>query len=60
MPILRLQPLTNNYFVFKIYRQSQASVILMPIFIATWEAEIGRITFPGQTGQIVCQTPFPN
>jgi hypothetical protein len=32
---------------------------LMPIILATWEAEIERIEVPGQPGQIVCKTPSP-
>jgi hypothetical protein len=31
----------------------------MPIILTTWEAEIGRITVQGQSGQIVPENPFP-
>jgi hypothetical protein len=31
----------------------------MPIILAIWEAEKGRIMVPGQPRQIVCETPFP-
>jgi hypothetical protein len=30
----------------------------MPVSLATWEAEIGRITAGGQHGQIVPETPI--
>jgi hypothetical protein len=30
----------------------------MPAILATWEAEIGRIMFRGQPGQIVCAIPI--
>jgi hypothetical protein len=29
---------------------------LMPGILATWEAQIGRISLPGQPRQIVCET----
>jgi hypothetical protein len=32
----------------------------MPIILATWEAEIERITVKGQLRQIVCETPISN
>jgi hypothetical protein len=31
----------------------------MPVILAAWEAEIGRIEVPGQPGEIVCKTPSP-
>jgi hypothetical protein len=31
---------------------------LMSIILATWEAEIVRIKVPGQSQQIVCETPI--
>jgi hypothetical protein len=34
-------------------------LLLMPVILAAWEAEIGRIVVPGQLGQIVCETPSP-
>jgi hypothetical protein len=30
----------------------------MPLILATWEAEIGRIMIQSQPGQIVCETPI--
>jgi hypothetical protein len=32
---------------------------LMPVILALWEAEIGRIMVQGQTGQIVHETLSP-
>jgi hypothetical protein len=32
---------------------------LMPIILATWEAEIERITVQGQSRQIICEIPSP-
>jgi hypothetical protein len=32
---------------------------LVPIIIATWEAEIGRIMIQGESGQIAQETPSP-
>jgi hypothetical protein len=32
----------------------------MSIILATWEAEIRRITAPGQPGKIVHETPSPH
>jgi hypothetical protein len=32
---------------------------LMPVILATWEAEIRRIEVRGQLGQIVCETLSP-
>jgi hypothetical protein len=29
----------------------------MPVILATWEAEIERISVPGQLGKIVLKTP---
>jgi hypothetical protein len=29
----------------------------MPIILATWEVEVGRITFSGQSRQKVCEIP---
>jgi hypothetical protein len=31
----------------------------MSVILATWEAETGRIAIEGQSGKIVCETPFP-
>jgi hypothetical protein len=31
--------------------------LLLPIILATWEAEIGRIKVQGQLGEIVYETP---
>jgi hypothetical protein len=33
---------------------------LMPVILATWEAEIRRIAVQGQLGQIVHETPPPS
>jgi hypothetical protein len=30
----------------------------MPVILATWEAEIWRLAAPGQSGQVVCETPI--
>jgi hypothetical protein len=30
-----------------------------PVIQATWEAEVKRITVPGQTREIVLEIPFP-
>jgi hypothetical protein len=30
----------------------------MPVILASWEAGIGKISVPGQLGQIVCETPI--
>jgi hypothetical protein len=32
---------------------------LMPVILATWEAEIRRTKVPGQLAQIACETLFP-
>jgi hypothetical protein len=32
---------------------------LMPVILATWEAEIRRITVQGQLGQIILEIPSP-
>jgi hypothetical protein len=32
---------------------------LMPVILATWETEIGRITVRGLHRKIVQETPFP-
>jgi hypothetical protein len=40
----------------KTHSGSQAAVV-MPVILANWEAEIGKIIVQGQTGQIiVCKT----
>jgi hypothetical protein len=35
------------------------SAKLMPIILATWEAEIGRIVVPGWPREKVCEVPLP-
>jgi hypothetical protein len=39
-------------------KQNEAACqALLPIILATWEAEIRRVTVLGQLSQIVCETP---
>jgi hypothetical protein len=33
---------------------------LMPVILATWEAEIRKMVIQGQPRKIVGETPFPN
>jgi hypothetical protein len=35
------------------------SCCLMPVILANWESEIGRIKFQSQLGQIVLKIPSP-
>jgi hypothetical protein len=47
-------PVTTKTVTFIAWYQS-----LMPLILATWEAEIGRTAVPGQLGKIVERSPFP-
>jgi hypothetical protein len=52
-------PETNKNYKTKKYSKIPKWWWLMPIILATWEAQISRTEVGGQTGQTVPKTPSP-
>jgi hypothetical protein len=61
--ILQLNEYTSNFSKFYQKRKENQKEIsswhqwLIPVILATWEAEIRRSAVPGQPRQTVCKTP---
>jgi hypothetical protein len=45
--------------ILHVKKIEEPGAIIMPVILAIWEADIGRIVIQGQPWQVVSKTPFP-